>query len=208
MHDPVAIIGWLAFPGRPQHPARQSRRIGDRRVDRVVGDGRPRRAGGPRVLASVAGGAGRRRRRFVRSGDLCGYGMVDVVFALIGVTILAIAVAAIAVTSSVPVPVSERFRARPLRAVLGCRVRGGRPRLGRSRPDRDGRPDRRGRRRRAAARVLPTPWRSPGKRRLRRPISFPRGGCRWRPLPRRTTRLPHWRPPARRLDRRGSVSSG
>ena len=45
--------------------------------------------------------------------------MVDVIFALIGLTVLAIAVAAIASTSTEPLVESERFRPRPLRAALG-----------------------------------------------------------------------------------------
>ena len=154
---------------------------------RVVGDPRPRRVGGPRVLAvgrRRAGSSSQARRSVWRS--------------LQG-------------TAWSTSPSRDRgehprhrrrgnrgdqqcagagFRAAPGETVARLargRIRGGRPR----RPELSGPrwlsgPSRTQTTR--CPRVPPTPCRSPVKRRLRRPISSQRGGCRWRPLPRRTTR--------------------
>jgi O-antigen ligase len=119
MHDPVSVLGWLVFPDAHNIVLNNLAESG---IVGLVG-----------LVATVAlvalaiRGSWRRSpgERLVIAGALfglavfAGHGMVDVVFSLIGVTVLAIAVAAVAATSSEPLPASERFRSAPLRAALG-----------------------------------------------------------------------------------------
>jgi O-antigen ligase len=119
MHDPVAAIGWLAFPDAHNillNNVAEAGMVGFLGLSATVAlfalavRGSWRRSPGERV--AVAGA-------LFGLAIFAGHGMVDVVFALIGMTVLAIAVAAIAATSSVPVSASEQFRPGPLRAALG-----------------------------------------------------------------------------------------
>ena len=119
MHDPVSIIGWLAFPDAHNILLNNLAESG---IVGLVG------LAATLVLVALAiRGSWRRApdERIVVAGGLfglaifAGHGMVDVVFALVGMTIVAIAVAAITTTSSVPLPESERPRARPFQAALG-----------------------------------------------------------------------------------------
>ena len=119
MHDPVAIIGWLAFPDAHNillNNLAESGIIGFLGLSATIA-----------FVGLAVRGSWRRSpgERIVVAGALFGlaifamHGMVDVVLSLIGVTVLAVAVAAIASTSSAPVPTPEHFRSGPMRAALG-----------------------------------------------------------------------------------------
>ena len=208
MHDPVAIIGWLAFPDAHNillNNLAESGIVGLLGLSATVV-----------LMALAVRGSWRRSpgERIVVAGALfglaifAGHGMVDVVFALIGMTVARHR--------------RRRDRGDEQRAGAGVRaipvgtvacharsrVRGGRPHLGRRRADRDRRPDRRRRRRGAAlasCRRLGARPSSDGIGPRSRPGVVGPGGSRCRD---QRPGCARWRPPARRLDRRGSARSG
>jgi hypothetical protein len=119
LHDPVDALPHVAFPEAHNFVLNTLATSG---IVGLLG------MAGTVVLVALAIRASWRRapaERLIVAGALFGltvfaaHGMVDVVFALIGMNMLALAVVAIASTSGVPVPVSDAPRARSVRVGVG-----------------------------------------------------------------------------------------